>query len=406
MKRMLCLIMAVMLFFTGCQLSLEAPTTEETAVAQTQTDPADVPMTTPEETTAETEPVIYEQQTMYAISMPIIQETVCDDDGTVIFQHNHQDMHLVIPDKDVADCIIVDYLNRMDEISKLVEGFAENAQSQYSSSDVWIPHYYDIYYNPTRIDSEVLSLFSTGSSYTGSRPVQTCSALNYSMLTGDVLTLGSILRHIDSKALLVDLVIEKADAIYTDAQLFSDYTDYITERFEKEESFDEDWYFSDTGLCFYFSPYEIAPYSSGIITLEIPYDELTGIIAAEFFPPEEEPMYGMICEQSLAEADMDHYTQVARISLAETEEQYLLYADGAISDIRIEVCSGGEDDSVFIPLCTVLSSSTLTPNDGIVIQPPAAEDKLILRISYRSGEERYFIFLTQAGLNGPLLTEN
>lgn len=399
MKKMLCLVMIVMMLLTGCQPPFKSPAEDVTVPIETLPVHTEAPVQIPDQTIPKAEPVVYQQQPMYAISMPIMTETVSDN-GSVIFQHNYQNMHLMIPDEDIADCIIVDYLNRMDGVTAVVEEFAGNAQIQFSNDDHWMPHYYDVYYNPTRIDSEVLSLWGISSSYTGSRPVQTCSSINYSLLNGDVLTLGSILRHIDSKAMLIGLVIQKAEIIKEEKQLFDDYADYIKERFDKEESFDEDWYFTRTGLSFYFSPYEIAPYSSGIVTLEVPYEELRGIIANEFFPPEKEVLEGQINAQLLSEIDTSSFTQLPKITLNESGESFLLYADGAISDVQIEIGTWNEDGSVFFPTSTVFAAVSITPGDGIIVQAFIPDTMPSIRITYANGAETTSVFLSQSGIDG------
>ena len=408
MKRISCVLIVILLLLTGCDMPFINPATTEPIIFEVNEDPFENPTEVPEETAglnAESDSVIYEQQPLYAISMPIVTNIDYSEDGATVFQYTYQDMSLTFSEQDVADCIIIDYLNRMDELSALIEEFTANAQSLYSPSNAWMEHYYNIYYSPTRIDQEVLSLYGISSSYTGSRPVQSCSAINYSTLTGDVLTLGSILRHIDSKVFLVDLVIEKATAIQNDVHLFNDYADCIKERFEKEESFDEDWYFTDTGLCFYFSPYEIAPYSSGIVTLEIPYNELTGIIADDFFPPEEEIMLGTLCTMQRAESEANNFTQQAKLSIDESGEQVLLYAQGALLDVQIK--RGHWDDyNRFIPDYTVFACNSLTPGDCILLMVNIPDTMPTLQITYRNGDEVQKQYLIQSSVDSSIILTN
>ena len=405
MKRIFCVALVLMFLLTGCHLPFMEPVATEPIISEATETPTDLPTEAPTEATegpVEKLPPAYEQQTMYAISMPTVTHREFAPDGTAVFQYAYQDMFLSIPEQDIADCIIVEYLNRIDAYSELTEEYSTNAQTMYSAGNGWMEHYYNVYYSPTRIDQEVLSLYGIRSSYTGSRPVQVCTAINYSMLTGDVLTLGSILRHIDSKALLVELVTEKAAAIEEDAQLFGDYADYIAERFDREESFDEDWYFSEIGLCFYFSPYEIAPYSSGIIILEVPYSELTGIISDEFFPPEEEEMTGVLCAKLYSDTETAGFTQTTTVTLAETGEEILLYADGAILNVRIETGHFTEHNA-FIPECTVFASNSLTPGDCIILKTDIPDTIPNLKITYASGSEEYSVYLLQSGFDGSVL---
>jgi hypothetical protein len=54
----------------------------------------------------------------------------------------------------------------------------------------------------------------------------------------------------------------------------------LTEQGFFENSVDklEDFFLTPQGLGFQWDPYEIAPYTMGIIELVIPYDELTGML--------------------------------------------------------------------------------------------------------------------------------
>lgn len=54
-----------------------------------------------------------------------------------------------------------------------------------------------------------------------------------------------------------------------EAQYYEDALDLLKERDMK----DTGYYFTDTGLVFYLPPYEIAPYSTGYVEIEIPFSE-------------------------------------------------------------------------------------------------------------------------------------
>lgn len=405
MKKQIAMILVLMLLLTGCQKPVEeAPQITPTA-AETEPVVPEVTASEHEETTIP-EPVLYEQQTMYAVSMPLVTEIYTAEDGNAIFSHTYQNMQLTIPDPDVADCIIIDFLNRLDQVHSRAEYTAANARQQYNGESRLTPQYIDICYSPIRIDQVVLSLYGIDSIFAGdSRPVQVCCAANYNILTGEVLTLGSILSHIDAKEQLIDLVIQCADTVADETQLYDDYADYITERFDVEESFDEAWYFSETGLCFYFSPYEIAPYSQGIVTIEVPYSLLTGVILDDFFPPEAEATKGSVHCQIFDDVDLTEYTQISEIVTDTTGDRYFLYADGAVADLRIETGSW-DDGTVFIPHCTIFAATSLTPGDGIMVQTVIPENLPLLRISYRTCDETVYRFLAQNDQNNAVgLTE-
>lgn len=401
MKKRITVIFALLLLLTGCQAPSEEVAPTNPVVAETVPDQPTASTPETEETVNADDIVVYQQRTMLAVSMPLVQESLSAEDGTTIFSHSYQDMRIVLQDPDVADNIIIDYLNRMDDAHSHAEEASAAAQTQYSPSAGWTPFYYNTYYSPQRIDQAVLSLYGTDSSYTGDgRPVQIGHAANYNLITGEVLTLGSILSHIDAKEQLIDLVTQAASAVAEEKQLYGDYADCISERFNTEESFDEDWYFSAGGLCFYFQLYDIAPYSSGIVVIEVPYESLTGIIVDDFFPPETENTAGSVHCQPISSIDLSDYTQIAELIVHAEGEMYLLYAQGAVTDLYIESGTWNEDGTEYLPVCTIFASGSLTPHDGIMLQTTIPESMPQLRITYRDGEETVSRFLGQNGFDG------
>lgn len=396
MRKIVYIVLIFVLLLTGCQdmPSEQSPMQPTDQVSDEHTDTTFQEVT--EDISASEHEIQYSQQTMFAISMPEVIETISADAGVVIFEHRHQTMQLVLQDPDVANKITLDYLNRLDASHAEAEEHSNAAKKQYVSGESWDEQFYDVFYSPTRIDQGLLSLAGTVTSYTGGRPSQLCTAANYNMLTGDVLTLGSILYHADAKASLVDLVIQKAATIAAESQLYDDYADCIADRFSREESFDEDWYFTTSGLSFYFSPYEIAPYSAGIIRIEVPYSELSGVIADEFFPPEKDLLEGTLQINRFSDTELSAYSQIAEVVLEISGERFLLSADGAVSDIRFEIGNWDSSNRIFYPRTTVFATATLTPGDAVMIQDEIFKDSSNLRISYHSGKELHTVLLFQS----------
>ena len=223
MKRLIPFLLVLAIFFPGCHMQ-PADNIQDTRPTQaTLPTSTDEIVSEPDATTSTTEEFIYEQKTMIAVSMPIAEELAADENGNIIFSHKHQNMQLVLHDPAVADSIILDFLTRLDAVYGTVEEICDDASRKYTGEDTWMPYFYDVLYSPARFDKSVMSLYGVTSSYTGSRPVQICSAANYNMLTGEVLTLGSILYHIDSKIQLINLVIQEADELALEYQLYDDY---------------------------------------------------------------------------------------------------------------------------------------------------------------------------------------
>lgn len=391
MKKTLALLLVAALL-TGCTPVNEIIPTETTEPVIEETIVTEPETIAPTEAETEPEPTAV-QLPMVAVSVPHTVETIAGNNGDVIYRKTTQAMHLTMRDPDVADRIILDFLNRIDGLSSDEASVQEAAEAAYSGDTYWDTYFFDVIYNPTRIDHNVLSLYGESASYAGNnRPQRTCIAANYNMVTGDVLTLGSILYHIDAKRALSDLVIQYLDTIAEEKFLLDGYQDVVRKRFNQDESFDEDWYFSNDGLCFYFAPYEIAPYTSGVIIAEIPYDELAGVIADEFFPPEEDVLEGKILTVPMDNADLDRFSQITELTVDNDGDIILLYAEGAVRNVRIHSGTINSENENFEAVYTLFATYTLSPGDAIMLKAKPA-DEVPLCVSYESGGEFHYILL-------------
>ena len=392
MKKFLVLLLIAVLL-TGCAPTQEIIPTKATVPSVTE----EIAVTEPEEiipTEVETEPVaLIEQLPMVSVSVPHTVDTITGENDDVIYRQTTQFIQLIMQDPDVAKKITLDFMNRVSDLCLDEAVVREAAKAAYGADDYWDTYFFDVIYNPARVDHSVLSLTGEAASYSGSnRPQRTCIAANYNMVTGDVLTLGSILYHIDAKNKLADLVIAQLDAVAEEKHLMDGYQDVARKRFNRDESFDEDWYFSSNGLCFYFAPYEIAPYTSGIIIAEIPYSELTGIIADDFFPPEEDVLEGNILTAPMSSADLDQFTQVTDLTIDQNADVIFLYPEGAVRNVRIQ--SGVINaDGKFEDAYTLFGTYTLTPGDAIQLTAQISNETP-LRVCYESGSEYKEIILS------------
>lgn len=361
MKKTLALLMLISLLLTGCG-STPAVSTEP--VATTTTAP----------TIQTTQPTIVEpvmQEDMSAVALPMSVDTLTAEDGRTLYTGTSQSMSLVVPDPDVADKIIIDFLSRQDALRTA----AESVKSASESNSGATPYFHNAIFEPKRIDHNVLSLSGSIVSWSGSsHPNYNCISANYDMITGDVLTLGSILTHKDKAADLCSLVIDGIGKIQKEHSIWDGYEDTIRQRFSGNVSYDEGWFFDHLGLSFSFPPYELAPYNSGIITVNVPYEKLVGIIEDAFFPVEHNSTSGAVEAALLSEANMDDFTQIAELVLDEDGQMILLYTDSAVYDVTLQV------DNTYEALAT----ASLTPGDAIMVQADTQARTLILH--YHSGE--------------------
>ena len=247
-------------------------------------------------------------------------------------------MSLVLQDSDVANKVILDFLNRVDSTAATAEQLRQTALSNYNVSGDWTAYLCQLKYEPTRIDQGVLSLFGALSTYSGGmHPDHTNLSVNYDLLTGDILTLGSIMHKDATKDDFCNLVLTELEATAQQLYLYSDYQQGVIKRFTQNEADDENFYFTTSGLCFYFSPYEIAPYSSGTICVEIPYQKLVGVIHDAYFPGEKHPTNAVIQGKPLKDADLQDLGQISEAILTPGSQMYLLTANNLVENIKLQL---------------------------------------------------------------------
>ena len=233
MKHIFIYTLILVFLFCGCSTQNNiTPTIEDTVNVESTTvteleSPTETPIPTGQQMP------VFSQQPMVAVSLPLIHNYTNVED-TVVFRYDYQSIHITVQDQEVADRIIIDFLNRQDRDHETASSFSEYAIQRQASIEPATPYFYKALYSPTRLDQSVLSLYSHRIIFTGNRhPEHECTAANYNMTTGEVLTLGSILYDQEADAALCELVISKMDALSDDLHLYDDYEEFVYHRFEQ-----------------------------------------------------------------------------------------------------------------------------------------------------------------------------
>jgi len=251
MKKCLILLLCGILILSGCARKEEPVAT----IPQMAPETAPTVIVEPTSTEATEESFAEEISTeLLCVAVPASTEHYASEDGTELFSYTAQHMQLLLPNDDVADKVILNFLNRVDAARLDAESILTAAQSDYAPDAVWYPYYYEILYSPTRIDHNVLSLYGTQNSYSGSTHGSlSCVTANYDLSTGDVLTLGSILHMDANKEDIIELVIQKLGDHVSEYQLFDGYEDGVYSRLGGDENLYEDFFFTSGGLSFFFA---------------------------------------------------------------------------------------------------------------------------------------------------------
>lgn len=362
---------------------------------------------TDESTTVTTAPTteVFEQKPMIAVSLPVTEQTEYAEDGTMIFRYSFQNMSLIVSDPEVADKIIVDFLNRIDQTADEATQILTAAKNAYKDNEQWIPYLCQITYNPVRIDTSVLSLMGNFTNYSGlPHPEKYYPSVNYDLLTGDVLCFDDIITDDSASDTIYQYVIEELNTQKEENALYEGFEDTVKDRFAHKTSDEDFWYFSQTGLCFYFWPYEIAPYASGIINAEIPYDKLSGVLNDAYFPSETECGSSEIIAATFSEEDLSRFTQFSEVVLDTSGNKILLYTEGAVNHIQIESGIWNAEGTQFFPEQTVFSAYRLTPGDAIMVESAMTNTLPNLRLSYNTASGTVINYITLSN-NQPILTD-
>lgn len=356
MRKIITVLLCIVFLLSGCKAD----------ISPTGTIPPVVPDAEPETAPAPTEGTISEpvSTALLAVSVPADSEHFYLEDGTELFTYTAQHMQLILPDEDIADRIILDFLNRVDAAKMDSESILIAAQQDYEPDIEWFPYFYQLIYSPTRIDHGVLSLFGVRNSFAGSMHGNlSCVAANYDLSTGNVLTLGSIMHPDAQKDDFIAIINEKLRDQSEEYNLFEGFEDDVRNRISGDENLYEDFFFTGTGLSFFFAPYEIAPYASGIITVEIPYSELPGLIFDGYFPAERERIEGKMITGDFMSTDMEQFNNMAEITLATGEEIMVVYPEGRVEDIRITIPGNGKN----LPPYTAFAALEMSAQNAVVI---------------------------------------
>lgn len=372
MKKIIALLLCVSIFAaTGCAkeptLTTTAPSTETTAPTPTDTQPTET-----------TIPFTSVDGPFLAFSAPFLKEDYHAEDGALLLTCTSQNISLILQDPQVADAVVIDFLNLTDYENASGKQLLADAKESYTSQTDWIPYSFSTVYSPMRFDAAILSLYGNQTMFSGSpRSTAANMAVTYDLVTGRPLELKEVLMPDFSADALSALISGALSELEAQGMLYSDYAYVISDLFSTNRPVDT-WYFSSKGLCFFFAPYEIAPYSTGTVVAEIPYESLAGFLKDEYFPTEQIQLTGRVNCEPFTAADLSKFTQFAELILDESGTKYLLHADGCLRNVRIQIGTWLDDES-FLADATIFAAPTLSGGNALMFQvsPDMAQSLLL-----------------------------
>ena len=381
------LALTLALLFFSFENPFSTPDPSSTPTAPTQSAPTSIPTNLPTQAptqvptdtvapTAEpttppsTQPVIYDLPTS-AIMLTQQAEQSKDTDGNVYFTYLYPNVRLFLGNESISQTVTLDLLNRIDSTRIQANAIQEDAKNSDTSGS-----FFQVQYIPSRIDGALLSLAGQITSYTGgAHPNSACIGITYDLLTGKALNLGDVLTEACTPEVLCRMVVDILNGRSDELVLYADFSLSVEDRFSGNYLADECWYLSPTGLCFTFEPYELGPYSAGIVTAEIPYSMLIGYLNDAYFPMERLGAQGTLIAETWEEAALDPFATLVEINVHPEQDAVVIHTQGLIYDIMIKTPE---------PNSTVLfMADQLTPGSAIVLRCGTPN----LKIYYNPGHE-------------------
>lgn len=398
-------LIAALLFLLGC-VSGCMPSKDNPGQTTPPTSPGDPTQpTSPDDTpgpviTTKPADVTPSKISLSSIATPIVSERFYDADGTALVEYTYQNIFLIYSDAAVADALYLSMVNAMDYSAGL-QDILTQARDAYSQAPAnWEPYSYSVLFDTTRIDQNVISVYGKITTSTDEETTMQVSS-SYSLIDGRHLTFGDIqgsAYHYYTLLTLIDAQLRSGPAA---GQFFEDYQETLAEQLRSKDC--TNWFFTETGLSFYYLPMEIAPNSQGTIVVEVPYSELQGLLKDDYFPGEDYTTSGGMYAQLFGDVDLFQYQQFAEVIQSSEGTEILLGTDGAVSDIRIALGTWNASATEFTPTATIFACDGLSAESAIVVQCDLPDSAPVLRLSYVSEGVEYSRYITQSGKDNSIL---
>ena len=400
----LCMGMAVSI--CGCRqqgepepsASSTAPTTEEETIStpQVSEEPTEPSATaTPTETEEESVPPATQAQEvpLVAVSLIPVLEEETSEDGTSIFQYQYQKIQATIPTApNAAEKITNAMEERIKEASSSVEGVLNWAKQDYTGDSSWVPYSYEVMFRPVRVDSSIISFSGLAWNFSGGvHPNRSLISCSFDTETGDVLTLSDVLTNADvAEALylkVMDGLDRRSEELNPGQSVWNDdYQDIVREHFDLEHTSSECWYFTETGMHFYFSPYEIAPYAVGEVDIEIAYSELNRLLKETYFPEPaayEDTFSLNAVRKEQIDATLFHENIPVNLTAEGTE--IAVFTGAVIHQVQLEQEAGNASQQPNGSR-VIFAANRLMPQDLLLVTAGIEDMQLGLRLTLQSGE--------------------
>lgn len=230
----------------------------------------------------------------------------------------------------VTDSNITNKENILEEYEQLSEQASVDANE---NIDDFQTYKTDEAIHVRRADSKVLSLLYSDSYYGGGvHGDYYKTGKNFDVKTGKELLLTDVLTDINTTSEIIKTQLYKS---YSSDDFFSDFdiVSYFTENYENIS-----WVLDYHGITFYFNPYEIGPFATGIVTVTVANSEYPDAVKPEYQNiPENYAVELTLSDKFYYDIDgnsfLDEISVTAHMSEYDMYEKYVVMINNNVSEI-------------------------------------------------------------------------
>lgn len=309
--------------------------------------------------------------------------TVTDDDGMTILIEN-QTIPTFTSDDPERSAWVEEILTKIDRDyrtdSTNLDAYAREYLSMYGTESFYsFSNYQQL--GIARHDERVVSLLALSSLYSGgTHPISVQVAYNLDIENRRILRLEDILTESGAgelSKLVLAGVDEKFAPIDGGNGLFDDYAATI-ETSMTYGNMTAYWYLNDAGLVIFYNQYELGPYAAGIIKVELPYEELDGILKPEYLPLAPSGTGGKLTLRSSAEG-----LYKIPITIEREGETLLIGVEGTVYQVQLSEVLWLEDTPIAQQF--LFSAKSLGENDVLELTGGYTDDSRSFAIEYIDG---------------------
>ena len=404
MLRKLSFLIITAMILTGCGAAApdEAPNAiaaDTAAVCETPSESETFPAGAVPEETPETNPETPEQCTAEYFRFGYRTDTVTSDDGlTILYEHQAAPgFTSADPERSAWVGEILDSIDRYYRAdSANLLSYAQEFLSMNGSEDFYSYSNYQ-QLGVARHDEAVVSLIELSSLYSGgTHPNSVQIAYNLDIENRRLLRLEDVIAE-EAAQTLAELVRRGVDGKFTFIDggngLFEDYGATIDNSMVYG-AMTPYWYLNDKGLVIFYNQYELGPYAAGIIKVEVPYEDLKGILNEEYFPPYSGGSGGL---RLMEDFEGLHGIPVTIEAAGQT---LLVGVEGTVYQVQLSEILWLEDTPIAQEL--IFSAKSLCQNDVLEITGGFDDETRSFAIEFINGRGEQKIYYIHVGE----LTEN